>query len=297
MTPVQLANLPPQPLNLRPLAVIERVTPSYFHTLEDPLKRGREFSAQDVAGAPPTAIINERLARVLWPSYPSGVDPVGQRILIGVKTDAQIIAIVGDMHQALETDPRPEVFRPFAQSPVLSAAFAVRTAGDPLHFVHDVSDQALAVDRDQPVSQFKSMDDLMEAEGGQRRLLLQLLGCFACAALLLTVFGIYGVVAYSVEQRTREVGIRMALGANQRELLRMVIGQGVKLVLLGVAIGVVASLALTRLLASLLFGVTAHDPLTIAGVATLLVLVALAACYVPARRATKVDPMVALRYE
>jgi predicted permease len=297
MTPVQLASQPPQPLNQRPLAVIDRVTPAYFRTLEVPLKRGREFSEQDIAGAPLTAIINERLARLLWPAYPNGVDPVGQRILVGIKADVLIIGIVADMHQALETDPKPEVFRPFAQGPLPAAAFAVRTVGDPLQSVHDVRNQVLATDRDQPVSEIKTMEDLMEGEGGQRRLLLLLLGCFAGAALLLAVIGIYGVVAYSVAQRTPEVGIRRALGAQHMDILRLVVGQGLTLTLAGVALGIGGAIALTRVMASLLFQTSATDSVIFAGIALLFLIVALVASYIPARRATRIDPMMALRHE
>jgi putative ABC transport system permease protein len=296
MTPVQLANQPPQPLNQRRLALIQDVTPAYFRTLEIPLKRGREFSERDDAVAPLTAIVNESLARVLWPAYPNGLDPVGQRILIGNKADpVEIVGIVADTHQALEADPPPAMFRPLDQSPIVSVAFAVRTAGDPLQMIRAVSDQVLAMDRDQPVAAFKTMDELVEAEGGQRRVLLTLLGGFAGAALLLAVIGIYGVVAYSVAQRTQEVGIRRALGARHMDILRLVVGQGLGLTLAGVALGVGASLALTRVMTSLLFHTSSTDPAAFAGIALLFVIVALAASYIPARRATRIDPMTALR--
>jgi predicted permease len=295
-TPVQLANQPPQPLNQRPLALIQDVTPAYFRTLEIPLKRGREFSERDDASAPPAVIITESLARVLWPAYPNGMDPVGQRILVGSKADpVAIVGIVADIHQALEVDPWPGVYRPLNQYPLVNASFAVRTAGDPLQFVHAVRDQVLAIDPDQPASQFKTMDDLMEAEGGQRRVLLTLLGGFAGAALLLAVIGIYGIVAFSVAQRTQEVGIRRALGARHMDILRLVVGQGLALTLAGVALGIGGSLALTRVMTSLLFHTSSTDPAAFAGIALLFVIVALAASYIPARRATRIDPMTALR--
>jgi len=295
-TPVQLANQPPQPLNQRPLALIQDVTPAYFRTLEIPLKRGREFSERDDAGAPPAAIITESLARVLWPAYPNGLDPVGQRILVGSKADpVEIVGVVADIHQALEVDPWPGVFRPFDQNPFAASSFAVRTAGDPLQFVHAVSDQVRAIDPDQPASEFKTMEDLMEAEGGQRRVILTLLGCFAGAALLLAVIGIYGVIAYSVAQRTQEVGIRRALGARHMDILRLVVGQGLALTLAGVALGIGGALALTRVMASLLFQTSTTDPAAFAGIAILFVIVALVASYIPARRATRIDPMSALR--
>ncbi len=295
-TPVQLASQPPRPLNQRPLAAIQNVTTAYFRTLGVPLKRGREFSEHDNATAPLTAIINESLAREFWPAYPGGLDPVGQRILIGARANPiQIVGIVADMHQDLEDDPLPAVFRPFDQFPLASAGFFVRTAGDPSPFVRAVRDQVIAIDRDQPVSQVQTMDDLIEAAGGERRLPLFLLGCFAGVALLLAVIGIYGVIAYSVAQRRQEVGIRRALGAQDADIVRMVVGQGLVLTLAGVALGIGGALALTRLMTDLLFHTKPVDPATFIAVALLFVLVAFAASYIPARRAARIDPMAALR--
>ncbi len=296
MTPVQLADQPPQPLNRRRLALIQDVTPAYFRTLEIPLKRGREFSEHDDAAAPLTVIVNESLARVLWPAYPKGLDPVGQRIVIGNKADpVEIVGIVADMHQAIEAAPPASMFRPLDQSPLPSVAFAVRTAGDPGQFVHSVSDQVFAIDRDQPATAFKTMDELMEAEGDQRRIILELLGCFAGAALLLAVIGIYGVIAYSVAQRTQEVGIRRALGARHEDIFRLVVGQGLALTLAGIALGLAGALAVMRVMNSFLFQTSATDPRAYAGIAFLFVIVALAASYIPARRAARIDPMRALR--
>jgi putative ABC transport system permease protein len=295
-TPVQLANQPPQPLNQRPLAIIQAVTPAYFRTLEIPLKRGREFSARDDASTSLSAIISESLARVLWPAYPNGLDPVGQRILIGPKADpVEIVGVVADIHQVLGANPWPGVYRPLDQYPIVNASFAVRTVGDPLQVVHAVRDQVFAIDRDQPASAFKTMEDLMESEGSQRRLILTLLGCFAGAALLLAVIGIYGVIAYSVAQRTQEVGIRRALGAQDMDIVRLVVGQGLVLTLVGVVIGVGGALALTRVMTSLLFHTSATDPLAFVGIALMFVIVALAASYIPARRAARIDPPTALR--
>lgn len=295
-TPVQLANQPPRPLNERPLAIIQDVTHAYFQMLEIPLKHGREFSERDIAGAPLTAIINESLARVLWPAYPKDLNPVGQHILIGTKADpVEVVGIVADMHQSLEYDPWPSVFRPFNQSPLASAGMAVRTAGDPLSLVHAINRQVGEMDRDQSASMFKTMDELMESEGGQRRVVLRLLGGFGGTALLLAGIGLYGVVAYSVAQRTPEMGIRRALGAQRVDILRLVVGAGLALTLAGVALGIGASLALTRALTSLLFHTSATDPTTFASVTLLFLVVASVASYLPARRAAQVDPATALR--
>jgi len=173
----------------------------------------------------------------------------------------------------------------------------VRTAGDPLSLVASVKDQIWAVDKDQPIWAVRTMEEIVSQWLAPRRFNLLLLGVFASLALSLASVGIYGVISYAVSQRTREIGVRMALGAGRRDIVKMIVGQGLALTLGGVATGLLASLALTRWLESLLFGVSATDPLTFAGVALLLTLVALLACYVPARRATKVDPMAALRNE
>jgi predicted permease len=296
MTPVQTADQPPLPLNQRPFAVLQTITPAYFRTLAIPLRRGREFTTRDILSATPVAMINESLARRLWPSYPNGLDPVGQRILARADPrPVEIVGIVADMHQALEIDPLPSVFRPYAQNPFPSVALAVRTEGNPLSVVNSVRSEVLAIDRDQPVSGVKTMDELVEAEGGQRRVIVTLLGSFAGIALLLAVVGMYGVIAYSVAQRTQEVGIRRALGAQQGDILRLVLRQGLALALAGVAIGIGAAFALTRVMKGFLFQVSATDPWTFAGISVLFILVALLASFIPARRAANIDPMVALR--
>src|SRR5712692_4830969 len=224
-------------------------------------------------------------------SYPNGQDPVRQRILIGASPQpVEIVGIVADLHQSLEIDPGPGMFRPCSQLPPPSGMFAVRTQGDPLRFVNSVRQQVLAIDRDQAVSAVRTMEDLVEAEVGQRRLILMLLGLFAGTALLLGAVGIYGVIAHRVVERTKEVGIRRALGAQQGDILRLVLGQGLGLALGGVAIGLGGAFALTRVMESLLYHVSATDPATFVGIALLFVVVALAASYFPARRATRIDP-------
>ena len=238
--------------------------------------------------------------RLFWPAYPNGVDPVGQRILIGVWPEpTEIVGVAADMHQVLEEDPLPAIFRPLdqylAQFPLGSAALLVRTAGDPRQFVNAVRNRVTAIDRDQPISAVQTMEELIAAQGGQRRVILMLLGCFAAGALVLAVIGIYGVIAYSVAQRTPEIGIRRALGAQNVDIVWSVVSHGLALTLAGIVLGIGAALALTRVLASLLFHTSAADAATFLVVALLFLMVALAASYLPAWRAARLDPARALR--
>ncbi len=297
-TPVQDATEARLKLNERPIEAIVTITPGYFRTLEIPLRRGRDFSAKDDQDSQRMTIIDESLARQFWPSYPSGEDPVGKRLLIGGTNPkpAEIVGVVADVRQRLEGNTWPgTVYLPFAQGAPQSAIFAIRTEGDPLRFIRSVREQVHALDRDQPIANVQTMDYLVEAQVGQRRLLMILLESFAGVALLLALIGIYGVIAYSVSQRTQEVGIRRALGARQSDILWLVIGQGLVLMLAGIALGLGGAFALTRVANTLLFQVGATDPATFIGVALLFLLVALAASYIPARRAARIDPMAALR--
>jgi predicted permease len=297
-TPVQDAAKPLLKLNERLIATYMPATPGYFRTLTIPLRRGRDFTDRDGEDAQRVAIVDEALARRFWPDYPRGLDPVGQRIWVGGlhAEPALIVGIAADVRQNLEGSAWPAtVYVSFAQNPLPFAMLAVRTAGDPLRFTSVVREKVRELDKDQAVSAVHSMDDLVEEQVGQRRLLVVLLGSFAGVALLLAVIGIYGVIAYSVAQRTREMGIRRALGAQQGEILRLVMLEGFRLALAGVAVGIAGAYGLTRLMTAVLFRVSATDPQTFVGVAVLFLLVALAASYVPARRATRIDPMVALR--
>jgi putative ABC transport system permease protein len=297
-TPVQDASKPPLLLNERLIATIWTTTPGYFRTLGIPLRRGRDFTERDTADAQRVAIIDEVLARRFWPAYPAGVDPVGQRLLIGGvnKKPAEIVGIVAHVHEQLENGAWPEsVYVSLAQNAPPFAMLAIRTLGDPLRFTKAVREQVQALDHDQPITLVRTMDDLVEEQVGQRRLLVILLGSFAGVAVLLAVIGIYGIIAYSVVQRTQEMGIRRALGAQPSDILGLVLGQGFRLALAGVAVGVAGALGLTRLLKTLLFHVTATDPATFAAVALLFLFVAFAASYIPARRATRIDPIAALR--
>ena len=285
----------------QPTARLQSATPGYFRTLGIPLQRGREFTARDNSpDARPIVIINESFAQRFWSAYPRGRDPVGQHMREGIdNTDwVEIVGIVADVHEeGLTADPVPEFYVPSVVHAPQTAYLIVRTERDPLLFVNAVRSQVLAIDQDQPVSDVRTMDEVLEATLGQRRLTTLLLGSFAGVALLLASVGMYGAIAYSVAQRTQEVSIRRALGAQQADILQLVLNQGLALALGGVGIGVGAAFALTRLINNLLFRVSATDPATFVTVVLLFMIVALLASYVPARRAMRVDPMAALRYE
>jgi putative ABC transport system permease protein len=297
--PLQLAGTPPVALNERPIGIFQDITPDFFRTLGIALKQGREFTSRDNKRSIPVAIVNENLARLFWPQYPNGPNPVGQHILFGSDPHpAEIVGIAANVrYSGRDDNPKPEVYLPCAQKPPGSAMLAVRTNGNPPSFANAVRGQVLAMDRDQPVSAVSTMDELVEASEGQLRLMMALLGTFAGAAALLAVVGLYGVVSYSVLRRTKEIGIRRALGAQRSDILSLVAGQVISLALAGVLLGICGAFALTRVLKDLLFQVSATDPATFVGISILFVLVGVAASYIPARRAAKVDPMVALRYE
>jgi putative ABC transport system permease protein len=280
-----------------PLAYQTIVTPEYFKALGIPILRGRFFTRFDNKETAAVALINETMAR----RYFAGEEPVGKRITQRFRGEAitsEIIGIVGDVrHTGLDSSPRPEMFMPHLQTPYGSMTYVVRTASDPATLVAAVKNEVWAVSKDQPFSSVSTIEQLVSRTLAERRFNLLLLGSFALIALVLASVGIYGLMSFSTSQRTHEIGIRMALGASHREVLRLVFREGVALTAMGLAIGWLAAFALTRILSSMLFGVSAMDPLTFIAVSTILATVALIACYIPARRATKVDPMVALRYE
>jgi putative ABC transport system permease protein len=280
-----------------PSADIRSASPGYFRTMGIPLLAGREFTEEDSARAPRVMLINETMARKFWPK----ANPIGQHVTMldwGSPLQGEIVGVVGDVKtNGLDEVTGPMIYWPNYQFPQLFNSLVVRSDADPMSLVAAVKSAVWSVDRNQTVSEIKSMDQVLADSLARRRLYMLLLGVFAAAALLLAAVGIYGVMAYSVSQRTHEIGVRLALGAERRDVLRLMLRQGMGVTMIGVAIGLAAAFGLTRLMSTLLYGVSASDPATFAGVAILLFAIALVACHIPARRAMRVDPMVALRYE
>ena len=292
----------PPPNGNGPWGDIRVISPGFLETLQVPLLAGHIFTEQDARSPFRVAVVDDEFVRRF---YKSPADAIGKRLWRGSPTPTDstryvtIVGVVGHTkHEGLAADPRVQLYVPYAQfGDVNNMAIAVRTAGDPTRYVGAIRDAIRSVDRDEPMAQVRTLDDLVSESMGQRRLSMVLLGVFAGIALLLASVGIYGVMSYSVVQRTREMGLRMALGAKQRDVLALVLRQGMTLVLAGVAIGVICALALTRVIANQLYSVRPTDPVTFAAVAILLAIIALVATLLPAWRATRVDPTVALREE
>jgi predicted permease len=277
-----------------PIAFPRIVDHRYLATMRIPLRAGRYFDARDTAETGKVIVINESLARRLWP----GREAVGQAISLG-RADWTVIGVVGDVrHGSLEEAGGNEMYLNFRQSDDWNAVELVVRSNRPAQALSpDVRAVMKAFDPSLPASEFKPLDELVDQAVAPRRLITRLLGGFSALALILSAIGLYGVIAYSVGQRTREIGIRMAIGAQRSDVMRLIVGEGFKMALAGIVIGLLAARAATRVLESLLFGVTAADPTVFILNAALLVAVALLACAIPARRAARVDPMVALRTE
>jgi putative ABC transport system permease protein len=273
------------------------VSPEYLSLMRIPLRAGRGIEARDTAGSPEVVVINEAMARRFWP----GENPLGQRIRIARGREPawrEIVGVVGDIrHEGLHLAPQAEMYVPFAQQPMRFLRLAVRTAGDPRALAGALRQAVWAVDPDQPVSRVRTMEDVVATSTSETRFYGALLGAFAGLALGLAAVGIYGVMSYAVASRTREIGIRLALGAQRGGVCALVMARGARLTAAGIALGIGGALAATTGLEKLLYGVTPTDAVTLASVTALLAGVALLACWLPARRAMRVDPAVTLRYE
>jgi len=270
-----------------------RVNENYFSALRIPLLRGRNFTEQEVRRSDKVVVVSQQLVDAVFPNE----EALGKRLITGIKSEPyQIVGIVGDIrHQSLGGQPSATMYLPTLQPGGLN--LVVRTQGDPLNLAGPIRNEVHNLDPDQPIAAIRPMTDWVSSSVSTPRYRTTLLALFAALAMILAATGIYGVMSYSVAQRTHEIGVRMALGARRRDVLKIVVRQGMLLTLIGVVLGLGGAFALTRVMSTLLFGVTAKDPLTFGVVAGLLMLVAFIACFVPAHRATKVDPLVALRYE
>ncbi|MHB8755755.1 MAG: ADOP family duplicated permease [Candidatus Acidiferrales bacterium] len=296
--PFSIVGNPPLPPGKSITADYATVSPDYFRVMRIPLLRGRFFTEEDSPSNPKVAIISETLARRYFPNR----NPIGRQMRFGFPPNSnvlrEIVGVVGDVRDtALSQKPGSMMYVPFAQAPLYGGEVVVRSSLSASSVAASIRQAVQSIDKDLPVTDIERFPDALDASAAQERFRTLLLSSFSAIALLLAAVGIFGVISYSASQRTHEIGIRMALGAQPRDVLRLILGQGGKMALIGVGIGILAALGLTRLMASLLYNVSATDPVTFAAVAILLTAVAMLACYIPARRAMRVDPMVALRYE
>jgi putative ABC transport system permease protein len=303
--PFQIAGRPTVDRANRQACFFKMVSPSYFQAVGMRLREGRGLSDRDLPGTPPVTVINQTMARKFFANQ----DPLGQRILVqqivpgktqlGPEVPWEVVGVVADERVTNLDDKRdnPGLYVTIEQSPVYFGGLVVRAALDPTRLENAVRQTVYSVDKDQPLTNFRTLDQIKSESMGSDRLRSVLMAVFAGIALLLSAMGIYGVISYSVAQRTGEIGIRAALGASRGNLLGLILRHGLWMAGIGLTIGLAGALGLMRLLVTLLFGVGVWDPLTIATVGCLLAVVALAACYIPARRATRIDPAVALRYE
>jgi putative ABC transport system permease protein len=278
----------------QPLIGVHAVNPGYFRAMGIPLLRGRELSSSDVADSNSVVVINQKLAEVVWP----GQDPLGKHFAIFGNKQSEVVGVVGNvLHNGLAEAPSAESYLAFSQNPWSYIGFAIRTEADPTSVYSGVRAIVLQLDAELPVHDMRPMEQVVAETMTTRRFTLWLVGAFAALALVLAFVGIYGVMSYSVTERVHEIGVRIALGAQRGDVLRLVVGHGMRLAAIGLGIGAAGAFLATRAMTSLLFGVRPSDPVTFLAIGTLLAVAAMAACYIPARRAMRVDPMVALRYE
>jgi putative ABC transport system permease protein len=275
---------------------VRSITPGYAEALAIPLKAGRRFTAQDTEGGPPVALVSEEAARRFWP----GENPVGKQLRLhvneGTRTVREIVGIVGDVRtRGMEIEPAPVVYVPHTQYGPEAMTLAVHTQGDPMEVVPQIKAALKTLGPGVAIGRVRTLDDLVSANVAEPRFRTLLLSIFAVVSLALAAVGLYGVVGFSVSQRRAELGLRMALGADPRDVLRLVMREGMMPVAAGILVGLGGAALLARAMSTLLFGVDALDPATFAGMAGALTAVALAACYVPARRATRLDPATTLR--
>ncbi|MGH9822815.1 MAG: ABC transporter permease, partial [Blastocatellia bacterium] len=293
-TMIAIDGRPLPPIGQRPIVFLNIITPDYFKTMGIPILEGRVFTEQDNATAPVAVIINQSFAKRFFP----GERPIGKRVLMGQNQPREIVGVVGDVREVgLDQAPSEGFYLSAEQRPEAAMSVVVKTAVPPLSLGEALSANVLEIDRDQPVANLRTMDQVVSSSISNRRLTLVLLGVFAAVALVLAGIGIYSVMAYSVTQRTREIGLRLALGAESRDVMKLIIGDGLIMALIGVGLGLAGAFALTRLMVSLLFGVSATDPVTFAAIPIMLIAVAALASFFPARRALKVGPVIALRDE
>ena len=295
--PFSIEGRPAGAIAEQPMAQTRYISTDYFRAIGIPLRQGRFFTEQDRDKSVPVVIISEAMARRFWP----GENPIGKRLTPSFHSEQgarEIVGVVGDLKaRGLDSDPSTMMYMPFKQSPRPFMSFVVRTASNPESLIQPVSRAIYSIDKDQALTDVQTMDQVLLASLSGRRFNMTLLLTFAGVALVLAAVGVYGVMNYTVTLRRRELGIRMALGAARMDVLRLVLGQGLGLTLIGVGAGLISAYALTRLMASLLYGVTATDYLTFGSVSAMLIIVGVAASYIPARRATKVNPTIALRAE
>src|ERR1700733_1793537 len=290
--PARFEGAPEVELGRRPTVMIESISPDYPKAIGAPLVEGRPFLDSDNAPAAPVAIVNQTAVRRFWPNQ----DPIGKLVWIGTLAPVRVVGVLrDDKNEALATPPQPEVFFPYPQFPYPMLYLTLRTSMDPHTLASALREQVAAVNHSQPVTDVQTMEDRVASGSASTRSMMLLVGVFSATALILAIVGVYGLIAFLVAQRTQEIGIRMALGATNADIFRLVIGNGVKLAAVGIMIGLAASFALTHVMASLLFQTSPFDPITFTGSAVIFAAVAALASYIPARRAMRINPIHALR--